>query len=83
MKLKSLLKDVKIKNIKNLENVDVNNVCISTKNVQDGDMFVCLKGQNFDGHNFKQEAKEKGAKVFVVEKIEFLKYSSDFEILYL
>lgn len=69
MKLKALLKDVKVKNAKNIHNEDINNVCISTKNVQEGDIFVCLKGQNFDGHNFMQKAKDNGAKVFIVEQI--------------
>ena len=31
------------------------------------DLFIALKGKNFDGHNFVQKAKEKGATAAVVE----------------
>ncbi len=42
-------------------------VCDSRKIVKDC-IFVCIKGGNFDGHSFAQEAIAKGAACVVVEK---------------
>ncbi len=42
-------------------------VCDSRKIVKDC-IFVCIKGENFDGHNFAQNAIEQGAACVVVEK---------------
>lgn len=36
--------------------------------VQPGDLFVCILGQHFDGHNFAREAVHKGALAVVVER---------------
>ncbi|MFP4427847.1 MAG: UDP-N-acetylmuramoyl-tripeptide--D-alanyl-D-alanine ligase [Desulfovermiculus sp.] len=36
--------------------------------VQPGDLFVCIPGQRFDGHNFAREAVHKGALAVVVER---------------
>lgn len=36
--------------------------------VKPGDLFVALKGQNFDGHKFIENAWEKGAKGVVIEE---------------
>lgn len=36
--------------------------------VQPGDLFVCISGQRFDGHNFAREAVHKGALAVVVER---------------
>ena len=36
--------------------------------VQPGDLFVCISGQRFDGHNFAREAVHKGALGVVVER---------------
>jgi UDP-N-acetylmuramoyl-tripeptide--D-alanyl-D-alanine ligase len=36
--------------------------------VQPGDLFVCIQGECFDGHNFAREAVHKGALAVVVER---------------
>ncbi|MFO8031922.1 MAG: UDP-N-acetylmuramoyl-tripeptide--D-alanyl-D-alanine ligase [Desulfohalobiaceae bacterium] len=36
--------------------------------VEPGDMFVCLQGENLDGHNFAREAVHKGAMAVVSER---------------
>ena len=35
--------------------------------VEKGDIFVAIKGKNYDGHNYIKEAMEKGAKCAIVE----------------
>jgi UDP-N-acetylmuramoyl-tripeptide--D-alanyl-D-alanine ligase len=38
-----------------------NRVHTDTRSLQNGDLFVALKGDNFDAHNFLAQAREKGA----------------------
>jgi len=39
-----------------------------TRTVAAGDVYFCLRGDNFDGHNFAQDAIDKGAMAVVCEK---------------
>ncbi len=39
-----------------------------TRNLQSGEGFLALRGENFDGHNFIKEAIEKGASCVIVEQ---------------
>jgi len=39
-----------------------------TRTVAAGDVYFCLRGDNFDGHNFAQDAIDKGASAIVCEK---------------
>jgi UDP-N-acetylmuramoyl-tripeptide--D-alanyl-D-alanine ligase len=36
--------------------------------VEPGDLFICLQGENLDGHNFAREAVHKGALAVVSER---------------
>lgn len=36
-------------------------ICTDTRNLQKGDLFVALVGKKFDGHQFVEESREKGA----------------------
>lgn len=58
MKLYDLIPEAKDFGI---ENSEVTSVTDNTKNIQDGCVFVCIKGNSFDGHSFAQTASEKGA----------------------
>ena len=44
-----------------------------TRTIKDGDTYIALKGGNFDGNKFWKEALEKGAKLVIIEDIEFEK----------
>lgn len=39
----------------------VGEIATDTRNIQPGDVFIALKGENFDGHDFIDKAVEKGA----------------------
>lgn len=41
--------------------VTFNSVSIDTRTIKPGDLYVAISGENFDGHNFIEEAKAKGA----------------------
>lgn len=48
---------------------DITGVCIDTRSLAPGNLFIAIKGENFDGHDFVHEAKEKGALGVVVERV--------------
>lgn len=47
-------------------NVSFSGVSTDTRTIKPGDLFVALVGPNFDGHNFIEEAADKGAVAAVV-----------------
>ena len=50
------------------KDVEIKNVRINSKEVEEGDIFVCTKGVVADRHDFIDEAIAKGAKAIVVSK---------------
>jgi UDP-N-acetylmuramoyl-tripeptide--D-alanyl-D-alanine ligase len=50
----------------NLINLLVPRVSTDTRELQNGQAFLALKGENFDGHDFLQQAIDKGASVLIV-----------------
>ncbi|MCH2224715.1 MAG: UDP-N-acetylmuramoyl-tripeptide--D-alanyl-D-alanine ligase [Crocinitomicaceae bacterium] len=44
-----------------------NGISTDTRNVQDQAMFICIKGENFDGNTFASKALEKGANHVIVD----------------
>lgn len=43
-------------------------ICTDTRKITDGCLFIAIKGDNFDGHDFAAKAVENGAQAVVVEK---------------
>lgn len=43
-------------------------VCTDTRKIEDGCLFIAIKGENFDGHDFAAKAIEAGAKAVICEK---------------
>lgn len=53
-----------------LENVQISGIFSDSRKIIPGGVFVCLKGEKSDGHNYAKEAEKKGASVIVAsEKI--------------
>lgn len=63
----SLKEIVKAVNGKSNTDADIliDNVCIDTRKVTDGSLYIAIKGENFDGHDFIEKAFELGAKAVV------------------
>ena len=83
MKLKKLisaLKDYQIFNSINYEDLEVTGISFDSRKVKQGDIFVAIKGENFDGHKFIRYAAENGAIAVVCEN---LKHISNFKIPFL
>ena len=49
------------------------NFCTDTRKILENDVYVGLKGENFDGNEYYEEALKKGAKVAIVSGIEIPK----------
>ena len=45
---------------------EINGVCIDTRKITEGCLFICIKGERFDAHQFAQEALDKGAAAVMI-----------------
>ena len=59
----------------------VTHLSTDSRTLQPGDLFVALRGDNFDGHRFVAQAKERGAVAAVVEETWSGKPAPDFALL--
>lgn len=41
--------------------IEITSICRDTRDIKPGSLFICLKGERFDGHSFAQKAQELGA----------------------
>src|SRR5688500_10104692 len=53
--------------LKLAENEKFTSVSSDSRTVGKGDLFVALRGETFDGHQFLKSAKQKGAKAAIVD----------------
>lgn len=69
MRLIELLQGLEYECLQGTLDREVTEVCLdSRKEMQEGALFVCLSGVNFDGHDYAAQVVEKGARVLVVER---------------
>lgn len=66
--------------IKGKINFEALGISIDSRTLKDGEIFLAIQGENFDGHDYLQDALEKGAAGFIISKNppEFLKDCSYF-----
>ncbi len=57
-KLIEHLNDFKTKNYKDIE---INGMSYNSLSIKKGDIFICIKGESSDGHNYAKDAVDKGA----------------------
>ena len=50
------------------EGLTVSRIQTDSRSIQPGDLFVCITGERFDGHEFAREAVHKGAVAIIVER---------------
>ena len=67
MELEKLLKNVKPTNIAGDTTIDITGVNIDSRRIQQGHIFVAMKGTQTDGHSFIPKALELGAKAILCE----------------
>lgn len=50
------------------KDAEFNAVCIDTRKITNGCLFICIKGERFDAHQFADEALEKGASAVMIDE---------------
>lgn len=50
------------------EDAEISLVSTDTRTIEKGSVFVCIKGERFDGHDFAKQAFEKGAEAVISER---------------
>ncbi len=66
--LKDILSNINIVKGKVIDDMQIAQIRYDSRQVQDGDVFVALKGVQTDGHKFISKAVENGAKVVITEQ---------------
>lgn len=69
MQLKDILKDVQPLQITGATSVMVTGMCIDSRKVAEGNMFIAVRGTLTDGHSYIAKATELGATVIVAEEL--------------
>jgi len=65
MNIKSILNGVNYNG--NIKDIAINNISYDSRRVTQGTLFVAIDGENFDGHDFIEEAIDKGAIAIIVK----------------
>ncbi|UMZ73253.1 UDP-N-acetylmuramoyl-L-alanyl-D-glutamate--2,6-diaminopimelate ligase [Natranaerofaba carboxydovora] len=63
-----LIEPLLIKEIKGEINTEITGISYDSRDVKEGDLFVCIPGYKFDGHDYANDAVVKGAKALIVEE---------------
>lgn len=53
--------------IEEVKNIDITGIAYDSRKINEGNVFVCIKGYETDGHKFAKTAAEKGAALIVAE----------------
>ncbi|GAG66376.1 unnamed protein product, partial [marine sediment metagenome] len=52
----------------NIKDVEVQSLEFDSRKVRPGSVFIAIKGETFDGHDYTDEAQKKGAVVIVTQR---------------
>ncbi len=55
--------------LRRVENLEIKGVSIDSRNIKEGELFVAIKGERFDGHDFVPDALKNGAWGALVERV--------------
>lgn len=67
MLLSDLVKKIENYKTYNYEDVEITGISYNSSTTKAGDIFICIKGEASDGHNYAVSAVEKGAKALFCE----------------
>ena len=68
MDLSKIIKNINVVEVLNFKDIDIKGISYNSKTINSHEIFVCLKGEHVDGHDFAQSAFEKGAVALMCEK---------------
>lgn len=69
MRLAKLLENIRYSADNFNGDTEINNICYDSRKAKNGDLFVCIKGYQSDGHKYAKSAYNNGVRVFAVEKV--------------
>ena len=72
MKVKDILKITNGQLIIGNENLECENFSKDTRTIQNGDIYIGIKGEKFDGNQFWSQALDNGAEAVIIENIEII-----------
>ncbi len=67
MNLSVLLNELEYGLVQGDKNLEINKIEYDSRKISNGDVFVCIKGFNTDGHKYAQKAIDQGALALVCE----------------
>ena len=67
MRLKDLMRGLETRQLHGRMSMDIEGIAYDSRQVKEGCVFVAMKGQTADGHDFIREAVERGARAVVLE----------------
>jgi len=50
------------------DSVEISEFSIDTRSIKKGEVYIAIKGPNFDGHDFIEDAEKKGARALIVSR---------------
>ncbi len=69
MKLTELIKNINVSNIYGTTDYEILGINQDSRTVKTKDLFICVKGARYDGHQYLKQAAEKGAVAALVEDL--------------
>ena len=71
MTFKEMLNAIDGEVIVQKEEANFNKLCIDTRKVEKDNVFLAIKGANFNGNDFAIKALESGASVAIIDEVKF------------
>ena len=68
LELKDVLGDIKNLDERVIDSLNFKNISIDSRTCLKNDLFIAIKGKNFDGHSFLSEVLNKGVKSVVIKE---------------
>ena len=68
MRLIDILTDIKYECSNQINDIEIHDVVYDSRKATPADLFVCIKGFSFDGHDFAIDLYNKGIRVFAVQE---------------
>lgn len=71
MTFKEMLNAIDGEVIVQKEEINFNKLCIDTRKIEKNNVFLAIKGANFNGNDFAVKALENGASVVIIDEVKF------------
>ncbi|MEQ9618193.1 MAG: UDP-N-acetylmuramoyl-L-alanyl-D-glutamate--2,6-diaminopimelate ligase [Deltaproteobacteria bacterium] len=68
MILSDIIKGLKIKNLHGHDSLEISGISFDSQQIRDSYLFVALRGEKTDGHEYVESAVEQGAKAVILEE---------------